>query len=131
MPDQRHSATEFSRDFSNVASVLTNTERTVVGIAPEAASKVERHDVGSTRQVMGEWIEMPRVPSEAVDGEHGWGTFDPWPAQRTEHPIGCGKGNELRSNGHVATRQRGSRGRPSTRSPKMLRMMFEVPPMIV
>ena len=26
---------------------------------------------------------------------------------------------------------RGSRGSPSTRSPKMLRIMFEVPPMIV
>ena len=27
--------------------------------------------------------------------------------------------------------QRGSRGRPRTRSPRMLRMMFDVPPMIV
>ena len=30
-----------------------------------------------------------------------------------------------------APRQRGSRGSPSTRSPRMLRMMFDVPPMIV
>ena len=133
----RLAATTREEDVAHAGRKPARGEHVVQPLA--VRRRPDRHDIGTAGERVAHGVGDDSAAVADVGDHRPAGSVEDPPAVVGDQPAAVTTddrrarraGNEVIAGGADVDHQRGSRGSPSTRSPRMLRMMFEVPPMIV